>query len=376
MAKPRSVGATIALAVLPSAVYAQSVLRLQREPRCQECRIVLEDGVRLGALDGDGVLEAEPSSVVRTSTGQWIVMQFTPPGRAPLVFDNTGIFRRLLGRVGSGPGEFQMPLYGVAVADSVFVSDMSNARLNVFGPRLSFVRSAQSAVVGQSYPFEVAWNGTVIAGATIQTREAIGHPLHQFSPSLEYVRAFGGDSEPVFPGMATRMRRRLARSADNGVWAAHALTYVIEHYDQTGRLTMRLEGPLVRPPESMVPSRTQPPAPMIMGIVEDTGAVLWVLRVVADRRWQSSLGTRLPKRQGGGVSPIPVVERPNDYYDSILEAIDTKSGRVIARQQFDQVLGFLVDTSYVANRVEDKEGNFFVQTWRFVLSNSNKGRKR
>ena len=170
-----------------SLAVAQLTLRIADVPSCRECQISLQPDVRLGTNDGDGILEGEPSSITRTNNGVWVITQFSPPGRAPLLFDSSGTFIRVLGRVGAGPGEFQHPLYSVAVNESLYVNDLGNARLNVYGPDLAFVRSAQSAIVGQAYPFTMTKSGHIVANAIVQTRAAIGHPLHLFSGELEYI---------------------------------------------------------------------------------------------------------------------------------------------------------------------------------------------
>lgn len=58
------------------------------------------------------------------------------------VFSPAGMFIQNLGRRGQGPGEFESPwAIGIDARDSVFVWDMTQARISVFGPDLVFRRS-------------------------------------------------------------------------------------------------------------------------------------------------------------------------------------------------------------------------------------------
>jgi hypothetical protein len=323
-------------------------------------------GPRLGTADGDAILEGEPSSLSRDSRGRFYLTQFSSSRRLPMVFDSTGRFLQNIGRRGTGPGELTFPIYlRIAATDSVFVADRGTGRLTVFDPSLKFARSAPAPILGMAFPLEVLLGGQLIAGAQIPTREAIGLPLHRFEADVKLVESFGGGRGEFRADRSILSRRRLARSADGGFWAARVTEYVIERYDRFGRQTLELrrDAAWFRPHAGTPISIDPRPKPLVMGVHEDRRGLLWVLSAVEDPAWRTALGTTLPKRLGGHASPIPVVQRPDAYNDSMLEVIDPATGRLLASQRFPYQLWLLVDDGAVANRAEDKEGNFFIQVW-------------
>lgn len=348
---------------------AQDTLTVSEQAMCVRCRIELSLERRLGEIDGDGILEGEPSSVSRDPQGRWIVTQFTPAGRAPLVFDAAGRFLQLLGKVGSGPGEFRSPLYTRVVGDSIFVTDRGNSRLTVVGPTGAMVRERTNLMLGMAYPFEVLRGGRVVVGVDVPTRDAVGMPLHLFSQTGTYLKSFGAAAAgAVRPGTAIQRRRRIARSADGGLWVTGVVDYTIAHYDSSGRLTtvLRRNPAWFARVDEAAQARGEP-RPMIMGIEEDQEGRLWILGVTADARWKSVLSFDLPARMGGGRSALPLPSDPRKYHDAIIEVIDPRSRRLVVSQRFDEEIGFLVGTSHVANLVEAATGDFYIQTWRLEL---------
>ena len=81
--------------------------------------------IRSAALDSKGRLYVADDQVQQIS-----------------VFDRKGTFLRIIGRRGSGPGEFQAPwLVALDHNDSLFTWDPALARVSVFGPDGTFSRS-------------------------------------------------------------------------------------------------------------------------------------------------------------------------------------------------------------------------------------------
>ena len=64
---------------------------------------------RLGDEDGPGALIASPSSVAIDSRGRYYVLAGLVSREPIKVFNPDGSFLTALGRVGEGPGEYQMP---------------------------------------------------------------------------------------------------------------------------------------------------------------------------------------------------------------------------------------------------------------------------
>src|SRR5262245_17270709 len=74
------------------------------EPSCPRCTVTMRTLVTLGTEDGLGSLNGRPMSVNVDSKGRYWVFQELEP---PTVFSATGAADRMIGRKGSGPGEFQ-----------------------------------------------------------------------------------------------------------------------------------------------------------------------------------------------------------------------------------------------------------------------------
>lgn len=348
---------------------AQRVTVINPSVACPRCRIVLNLGPRLGDVDGPGALVAEPSSLSRDSRGRFFLTQFSTD-QGPLVFDSVGRFIRELGRQGSGPGEFRVARYlSVAPDGRIFVADPVAGRMTVFTPALTYDSAATDIGLALAYPFEVLRQGQVVVGADVSMRDRIGYPLHLYGPALEFITSFGTDTPSFRPDRRMSSRRRLARSSDGGVWAAHATEYVIDRFDGAGRRTLRLvrRAPWFEPHDAPTLNVDPEPKPRMMAVSEDSLGRLWVLLVVKDPRWRSALGWNLPSRLGGGRSPLPVIMDNDAYFDTLIEIIDVKTSRILVSQRFPQALLFMTGPNYLGTRREDASGAFYMQLWSATL---------
>lgn len=87
----------------------------------------------LGTDDGVGSLIGKPMSVNIDSRGRYWVFQEVEP---PTVFHADGSVDRVIGRKGSGPGEFRSGDRGIVVGDSMLVFDWLESRATMVGPDL------------------------------------------------------------------------------------------------------------------------------------------------------------------------------------------------------------------------------------------------
>lgn len=96
---------------------------------------------RIGRLDAPGQSLTTVGAVSEAPHGRLFVLQ--PQERLIRVFDDSGEFEREIGRSGSGPGEFQQPVFIRANGDSVWVIDRALNRLTVFTASGGYITSFQ-----------------------------------------------------------------------------------------------------------------------------------------------------------------------------------------------------------------------------------------
>jgi hypothetical protein len=103
---------------------------------------------------------------------------------------------------------------------------------------------------------------------------------------------------------------------------------------------------------------------------EDGGGRLWVFLLVPDRDFKGGFGApRVPAHRD---QAIWMVENLDRYFDTAVEVLDLKMGRLLASQRFDQLLGFPVAAEQngviVAGERRAAEGRFQVVVWRMDLT--------
>lgn len=100
----------------------------------------LTERVRLGSMDGAHDAFGRIMDVALSRSGRILVAD--DQNHRVVVFGPDGRYVGAVGRRGQGPGEFQSPWQVAAdPQDSIFVWDVSLARISVFDPGLKFVRS-------------------------------------------------------------------------------------------------------------------------------------------------------------------------------------------------------------------------------------------
>jgi hypothetical protein len=151
----------------PLAARAQEVRQVPATASCSTCAIRLTVVGRLGGsadLPGDVTPQ---SRVARDSRGRLYVTRATSAGSL-LVFDSTGRYLQSIGRLGSGPGEFQF-VAGVAVdaGDSVHVFDPALLRRTVLTPDYHVARTTPLAMPAPT--FTLGRGGDVLFSGPLST---------------------------------------------------------------------------------------------------------------------------------------------------------------------------------------------------------------
>lgn len=285
-------------------------------------------------LESDNLVEA-PQAMSENSQGRYF---YTQPNKRelPLVFDASGRRIAALGASGEGPGEFR---YAAIIAvdprtDTVFVTDGGTARLSVFSPQLSFVRSMPFP--GRARALGVLRDGDLVAMASIPDRASVGLPFHVFRGDGLRLRAIGDPRRPYTPDREMFFYHRIGPSRRGGFWAVPTLgDYRIEHWTAAGVRDVYL----LRRPDWHTALRSgvgnlesiDPPPTSHVGIAETESGLLWVLSQVGDPNRRNAPLDALRTIEGRFVVPAD----GDRAWDSVIELLDPVKGVVIAARRFD-----------------------------------------
>lgn len=337
--------------------HAQASVQLPAAVSCSQCRVALEPVLTLGGTSPHAMLDAEINLVTRDSRGRYYVAN----GESPTVwvFGADGALVSRLGREGAGPGEFRRPTAFVAgPSDSLYVFDASLSRMTVFGPDLSFARA--TALAFRPDLFDVAFVGSsIVLNANIRSPERAGLPLHVIARSGEIARSFGSETGVYRPDLGYGSRRALALGLGGSVWAAALNSYVLQRWDTAGRLlaTIRREVEWFPTYWRYDVNAALPPPPSISALAQ-VGDTLWVMVKVADANWRTAVESTSPDGRF-----FRVLDQ-HGYRDTMLEAIDVRSRRIIVSSRVPQLLWGFLDTGLAYGPGEDADGNPVVRVFR------------
>lgn len=281
--------------------------------------IRLEPIATFGAESGDGAIATEPRISARHRGGFRIVI----PGAGgvatlPLIFSEAGEFLGMLRGGPSAAEQFRAPLFArIGPADSIWVFDGAQ-RVLVFGPDRGYVRTAQLPVS--------PWDALVLPDGRMLVAPANADrplPLLLLSASGDSVGSFGGDDSMA---IVPHTPRWLIRDADGSFWSMPMqFRWRLEHWDSNGtRISVVERHPDWFPPYTrlVTPDQEHAPQPTIRGAWIDRGR-LWVLGMAADPNWTAGLSSH------HSASPSAVIADPDKVYDTILEAIDLRTGNQV-----------------------------------------------
>jgi hypothetical protein len=261
-------------------------------PACGRCAISVRRIVTLGNTDGDGAIPSGIESVSVDSRGRCWVLSSDP---LPKVFDASGRFLGVVGRLGSGPGEFRSPMAAVPVpGDSIVVLDGVGARATVFTSEL---RPARSITLPASFfPVVVlSWPSHLVANGFVASADAVGWPLHDLSLAgevAEVLASFGPDSGARRPGQFPRLLQKVSPSVGGSFWSADWSRYRLTHWTAPGQKAKTLERHAPWFPRTDRPagvgSPDKPPDPGISAVREDSTGLVWVFVKTPAPTWRSA----------------------------------------------------------------------------------------
>lgn len=314
--------ATLAPLLDHGALAAQSSVQLRSAP-CSSCRIVLHHVATL--TDSQFPINLGRIRVYRDNSGRFLVPgeQGTKVG----VYSSTGQFLRQLGRKGDGPGEFRsIATILVGPGDSLHVIDDIARRRSVFDPSFSkLARISPATLRGDAvlYPGD-----RLLASGSLPTRESAGLPLHLLRGDGTIERSFGTDAVEVAAqaNLPMLLYRSIAPSR-TGFWVANATHYTIELWSD--RLTRErvlhrdVEWfPRIADDYVFHTPTVERPRTLLRSMWEDPSGVLLVNIGVPAADWR-------PTAEARSEQPAFNERRMSRYVDTVLEAIDARSGTVL-----------------------------------------------
>ena len=309
------------------------------------CGLTLIPVVEFGEDTGPGMIEGYVNGRVDSSGRMYL---FSPGADHVLVFDTDGSFLRRVGRGGEGPGELLNPRSFAVLDDGVFaVLDGGRGVILTFdwtGRLLGEVRTSNWIPTGTGIWTVPLGGARAVYQANFRGGDRAGYPLHLINLESGAIDAsFGSRMGVVDVDRERRLNVVPARGPGESIWMARQRAYQIELWEPNNRLVLAMRRDVDWFPEALVDldnphdGRRRAPESVVASIEADD-ARLWVLIGRADDRW---------------------AEAADDddlmTYDTVVEVIDWRRGRVVASRRFDEpyysswigpgLLGELVITS-------------------------------
>ena len=334
--------------------------------RCADCPITFE---LTGRLDGRVRPEVQmPASLVRLADGSFVL---SPGNNDPSLYvigrDNQLL--HVIGRRGSGPGEFQNPWrLIVGPNDSLHVFDTELKRRSVFTPEFEFVRSEP---LPAAHPRDVRLlaDGGFLYGAPIPSRDLSGIPVHHYDAEGAHIRSFGTRDRTVRPDQPFRHLRVLGPVRNGRLWLAHRGQYTLERWTVDGEQIATVDVESDYFDGTFTNWDSGVPRTNLRRIYEDDAGLIWVWIAVPAEDWASKT-----QRTWWEAQQRYLYTATHDVWTTQLEVIDPRSGQVLARQSFAEPQWILMENGEMVVYREDETGFPIIETWKVRL-NQQGGRK-
>lgn len=327
---------------------------------CVRTNPILTLGDTAASALGPTALESAHSVALDGSGSYWVAQI-----NSFRIFDPNGRLVSEVGREGEGPGEFgSRP--GPAFTDydgNIHIVDNRNGRESVYNPERQLIEEYRLvAFVRTAVAMPAA--GLRVVNANLRTSAYVGIPLHLVRDN-SVVTSFGEpEGEQVVRDVD--LRRRVGTDERGRILSAKLYDYTIAWWDSSGRRLKTLQGPSIN--DGPVPSGYWTidfgPPSKIVDLRVDTLGHLWTMRREASPSWRSQLEEEVTLPSG---SVVPRLRNgdPNTVFDTHLDVIDTRTGRVLATATASGAwAGFLGSGLAWQPRITDS-GVPYVTIWRF-----------
>lgn len=334
-------------------------LTIPDKPSCPTCRIVLERVVTLGS-SGEPAL-SRSTHVAVDSRGRFFAAPTYDPGKI-VMYDARGVVVRTFGRPGQGPGEFGALIHMLRVGPGDSIHVFEGNRESVLSPGIAGFGSQRILPL---LPNDVLFlrDGRAVVQRTILGDGRTALPLHILDTQGRIARSFGGGGllDPRKPYLGVL---RLFPAPGDRIWSAHFGAYRIDLWSLDGsRLqTLVRDAAWFRPWDNEPISSTvaERRHPRVVSVAEDPQRRLWVNVAVPGPRWRPP--------HGGREMRLDELDEDAEF-DTVLEVLDPRNGRLLARGRFAQSMsGFIGNGPMLFSRREDAAGNVVIDVWRVRLS--------
>jgi hypothetical protein len=273
--------------------------------------------------------------------------------------DSSGHLKRLFGRLGSGPGEYQHPGLLIAARDRLLIEDAAG-RFHFFSAQGSELGTVP-AIGGGVTEALLLRGDTIVFARTAGSPASLGMPLHLLSSDGRVVKSLGSPiSQPNTTEGQLAGLRTLAQESDSSFWVGRLFEYTIELWSTAGKLLKEFH--LARDwfpaamPRQVGPLDHDRPIPMLLRLHRDTQGHLVALLRRARPDWKARPGV-----SRAWMNPSDATK----YIEQVIEVIDTSSGRLlgtIVHRDPPTILG-LLDDDRVFGVAEDAAGRLMPVLW-------------
>lgn len=329
------------IAAQPVAAQAPAPKVIPNEASCPRCTITVQTVATLGTDDGVGSLNGKPMSVNVDSRGRYWVFQELEP---PTVFTATGSVVQMVGRKGSGPGEFRAANNGIVVADSMLVFDWLESRATMLGPDLKTSRTLLISrhlgdVLVLSWPTLLVTTGHMVASSPPNSTM---HRLSLAGTDMQLIGSFGprGTGGP----MGNVEVGQIIGEARDGVWSAFWNRPAFTRWDRNGIARLTLTRQLdwfTGEGKGSMGTPTTPPTPRTGAIREDSDGLVWLFIHTPARTWKEGWEAPPTRFPGGGTEYSARKMGWDKLFRTYVEVIDPVQARVVTSHTIN---GYVFET--------------------------------
>lgn len=328
----RHLAAAMLICQVPTLVAAQPHLDLV--PTCRDCRVRVEEVVRLQSLWENGSTPAMPTAFASLGRGEWLLAN----SNTSLVdrFDAGGRHVGAFARRGAGPGEISRAGALVPWAgDSVLIVDHGLGRFQIFASSGVYARSGPWIGAAPTQVL-VRPGARFIAPMNRNTNDAFGIPFHEFGSDGALLRSFGAapNEKIASRDQLPRYRVGAATAADGSFWSIDARSPRLRHWDRNGAP----DAEWVLPFRDFVPIVTtregSPPGAEFTVLEQTADGLLVVAMAFRARDFQRSYGDGRPV--DGGASRV--VEDVGRYFDTRVFVLDARTRTLLTYADIDPIL--------------------------------------
>jgi hypothetical protein len=346
---------------------AQQPYQVPESQTCRECRIELRPLVRVGSRDGPGIVSGS-EVMTRNRRGEYLVAHGLSRGTFQ-VFSAQGRHLLSIGKRGKGPGEYEF--ISEIVCDSAgvtFVFDHALRRLTVLDSTYRVVKTHSLSLAPEpgSHAVLVDQPKGIFIGQHVPSKELSGVALHLID-SLGTVRSLPETGDGFRVDAPTNQVRILAAGDGGRAWSARVNAYRVDLWNLT---SSKIVSTYIRKPRWFSAWIRRGEISPEGGLVPEIKALqydrlrgwLWVIVQVpsSDKDWYTGLVSEIGPDGRKYYGPGDL----NKVYDSIVEIIDTKSGRLVLSQRLGPNLRRFIAPGEAISIGTDGDGSEYIQVWR------------